>query len=137
MLDSYECFLGKKYQDLLKEASFLTLIQGNVPEIVDEDLEDFYIISDSNQVECIFNKKTQTLQAILFKKNSKGCFPKGLNCHMNADEVRNILGTPVESLPERKVPVLGTVPPFDKFERSVEVTYSVESGLVEEVRFGL
>ena len=124
MVDSYELFLGKTYQDLLKEAAFLSLIGGNVPENVDKGLDDFYIISDSNQAECIFNKKTQMLQAILFRKNSSGIFPKGLNANMNADEVRNILGCPIESISARKLPVLGMAPPFDKFEQNLEVTYS-------------
>lgn len=55
---------------------------------------------------------------------------------MDADEVRSILGDPIEIVQTRKLPVLGMVPPFDKFEGNVEVTYSIDTGLVEEVRFG-
>ena len=137
MTASYDLFLGKTYETLLKDASFLSLIGGNVPEIVDEGLDDFYISSDANQAECIFNKQTQILEAILFKEKADGTFPISLTSKMSADEVRNLLGSPVESIPARKLPVLGMVPPFDKFVGNVEITYSLESGLVEEVRFSL
>ncbi len=133
---SYEYFVGNTYQTLLKDASFLSLIGGNVPEIVDESLDSFYIVSDSSKAELIFNKHTQVLEVIIFKKSVDGSFPKSLNSHMDADEVRSILGNPIEIVQARKLPVLGMVPPFDKFECNVEVTYSIDTGLVEEVRFG-
>ncbi|MCZ4296224.1 hypothetical protein [Vibrio sinaloensis] len=136
MSHSYEYLVGNTYQTLLKDASFLSLIGGNVPEIVDESLNSFYIVSDSSQAELIFNKHTQILEVIIFKKRVDGRFPKSLNSRMDADEVRSILGDPIEIVQTRKLPVLGMVPPFDKFEGNVEVTYSIDTGLVEEVRFG-
>lgn len=135
--DAYARLLGKPYGELLESALFQSLITGNEPEIVDEGLDDFYIISETNQAECIFNKHSQVLEAILFREKADGTFPSSLTSKMNADEVRSILGVPTESVPRRKLPVLGVVPPFDKFDGNIEVTYSIESGLVEEVRFSL
>lgn len=46
-------FFGEKYDALLKQASFLSLIGGNVPEVLNSKSDAFYICVDSSGVELI------------------------------------------------------------------------------------
>ena len=64
-----------------------------------------------------------------------GRFPKSLNAGMTRQDVHALLGDPIESVPARKIPVLGEVPPFERFEGKVSVTYSLKTDQVEDVRF--
>lgn len=131
----YETFIGKTYQLLLKDSAFLSLIGGNVPQVVDASLDRFTLTSESKSAELIFSKSSQVLRTIIFTESKSGCFPKLLTNRMNANDVYDILGKPIQSIGPRRLPVLGMVPPFDRFNGNIVVTFSLDSGLVQEVRF--
>lgn len=130
-------FLGKRYQDLLKIPEFLSLVGGNVPEVIDEGVDRFYIVNDSRNTEFVFNRQDETLLLIMFKADTNGAFPNGLNTSMSATEVHATLGEPVERHEKKKMPVFGVVPAWERFSNGVRVTYSMESETVEDIRYSL
>ncbi|MDD1794202.1 hypothetical protein LRP50_13760 [Enterovibrio sp. ZSDZ42] len=137
MTGSYDLFLGKTYQTLLTDASFLSLIGGNVPEVIDEGVDRFYIISNARNAEFVFCRQDETLMLILFKASSDGSFPNGLSTAMSAKGVHEILGIPVEVHEKKKMPVFGTVPSWERFSNGLRVTYSLDSGTVEDIRYSM
>ncbi|MEL6117995.1 hypothetical protein P0Y67_22645 [Photobacterium sp. SP02] len=137
MTIDHKLFIGKKYNELLAIPDFLSLIGGNVPEVVDEGSENFYIVVDSKKIELIFSRETQVLKVIVFHTNSQGLFPEGLSTSMTNNDVYRLLGKPIETVPERKIPVLGLVPSCDKFPNGLQVFYSLGEKKVQEVRYAL
>ncbi|MCL1036448.1 hypothetical protein L2750_04690 [Shewanella submarina] len=133
--EPYSDWIGKTYQELQQDSHFLILVDGSKPEIVDDSLDDFYISSEASKTEFIFKRESQRLIALIFWMRPDGRFPKSLNAGMTRQDVHALLGEPIESVPARKIPVLGEVPPFERFEGKVSVTYSLKTDQVEDVRF--
>ncbi|HGS5293132.1 hypothetical protein [Vibrio cholerae] len=130
-------FFGKKYDALLKQASFLSLIGGNVPEVLNSKSDAFYICVDSSGVELRFDRQTSELTTIVV---TKPAFYEGaLNLLTKRIQVRNALGTPSNERPEKSIPVLGRVGAMDEYidERgfSTQIVYKVGTDYVERVHY--
>ncbi len=133
----YWDFLGKKYNDLLKQAAFLSLIGGNVPEVLNSKSDAFYICVDSSGVELRFDRQTSELTTIVV---TKPAFYEGsLNLLTKRIQVRNALGLPSNERPEKSIPVLGKVGAMDEYidERglSTQIVYRVGTDDVDRVHY--
>jgi hypothetical protein len=110
---SYEKFIGIRYDELLKRASFLSLIGGNVPEVLSPSSDAFYISCYTSGMEFKFDRQTNELISVV-ASNSAFCTGK-LKLVTNRQQVREILGTPSFERPEKNIPVLGRVGAMDEY----------------------
>jgi hypothetical protein len=134
---SYKKFLGKTYSDLLKDADFLALIRGNVPEVLNPKSDAFYICIGSSGIELRFDRQTCELTTVVVTKSA---FYEGeLNLLINRLQVRNALGLPSNERPEKTIPVLGKVGAMDEYSDetglSTQVVYKAGSDDIDRVHY--
>ncbi|WP_234497995.1 hypothetical protein [Vibrio maritimus] len=133
----YKKFIGKKYNELLKQANFLALIGGNVPEVLNSNSDVFYICVGSSGIEFRFDRQTYELTTVIVTNSA--FYGDELNLVANRFQVRNVLGFPSNERPEKNIPVLGRVGAMDEYtdERGVstQVVYRVGSDDIERVHY--
>lgn len=134
---TYSNFLGEKYDDLLKQASFLSLIGGNVPEVLNSNSDAFYICVDSSGIELRFDRQTSELTTVVV---TKPAFYEGeLNSVTTRLQVRDALGFPSNERPEKNIPVLGRVGAMDEYTDgrgfSTQIVYRVGTDDVERIHY--
>lgn len=136
-MSAYKKFLGKKYNELLKQANFLALIGGNVPEVLNSNSDAFYICVGSSGIEFRFDRQTYKLTTVVVTNSA--FYEDELNLVENRFQVRNVLGLPSNERPEKNIPVLGRVGAMDEYtdERGVstQVVYRVGSDDIERVHY--
>ena len=134
---NYSDFLGKKYDDLLKQSSFLSLIGGNVPEVLNSKSDAFYICVDTSGIELRFDRQTSELTTVVV---TKPAFYEGeLNSVTKRLQVRDALGLPSNERPEKNIPVLGRVGAMDEYTDgrgfSTQIVYRVGTDDVERIHY--
>ncbi|EMC3731228.1 hypothetical protein VDN26_002009 [Vibrio cholerae] len=132
---TYWDFLGKKYDALLKQAAFLSLIGGNVPSTMDGYTEEFYIRGFDNGLEFQFDANNSVLKLIV--ATNPNFFMGDLKNISSKELVHQMMGKPIDSMLEKKVPVLGVVGAWDKYKsvngHTIQVLYEVGSTKVKSV----
>ncbi|WP_261802203.1 hypothetical protein [Vibrio metschnikovii] len=111
---NYHDFIGCTYQDLVKSPKFAALITGNVPSTIDGYTEEFYIRAFDNGLEFQFDANNSVLKLIV--ATNPNFFMGGLKNISSKELVHQMMGKPVESMLEKKVPVLGVVGAWDKYK---------------------
>lgn len=150
-------FFGEKYDALLKQASFLSLIGGNTLQFDPTLDERFDLVCYDDKINMIFDKDKRLkffivgcpLDEKLVSILSTEDIP--LTEKMDLASIKSVLGEPVKSvgsrkLPglvkngsmlEKKVPVLGVVGTWDKYKsvsgHTIQVLYEVGSTKVKSV----
>ncbi|OEE65867.1 hypothetical protein A1OO_08645 [Enterovibrio norvegicus FF-33] len=138
MSTEYGKMIGQTYNQLMKQAHFASLSGGNVPRDVDPAFDTFFVTSKSNNVSFVFDRQTNTLIGIEVKPNQVGALPLGITVNMKSNEVTDLLGQPTAAMPAKKVPVLGLVGAWERFNVSgdtVLVVYDPESENVSQLRY--
>ncbi|NAX45439.1 hypothetical protein CAG70_00240 [Photobacterium halotolerans] len=134
---SYFDFLGKTYEELVKEPSFASLIGGNVPSRIDGYNDKFYIELFDRGLEFQFSSEDKKLNLIIAYKPEY--FLKGLKGIDDRKEIHALIGNPSESMLEQVVPVLDKVGAWDKFIMSeknyFQVIYHTGSGKVKCIHY--
>ncbi|WP_038178289.1 hypothetical protein [Vibrio rhizosphaerae] len=134
---NYFDFVGKTYESLVREASFTSLIRGNVPSKISGLDSEFFIKSDQYGVELHFDQHSRQLKLIVV--SNPDYFYHHLKGLKTMEEIRQFLGDPIESMPEKKVPVLGNVGAWDKFKlqdaQMIQVLYEVGNHNIRCVYF--
>ncbi|PQJ42424.1 hypothetical protein BTO00_10055 [Vibrio campbellii] len=135
LMHNYSNFLGKTYTKLIARADFAALITGNVPSKIDGYDEEFCIQTYKKGLEFQFSSADQRLNLIIasdpvyFAGSLKGVADKSL--------IRNVMGTPIDTMEEKKVPVLGVVGAWDKFSDTeyghIQVLYEIGSDKVKSI----
>lgn len=119
----YFSFLGKKYEHLVSLPAFAALTTGNVPSTTEGLNTEFYIHAYLKGAELQFDAGSRELKALIISNaNSLSHGLKGVTTRQGAIEA---LGQPAESMAEKKVPVLGVVGGWDKFEVSPDTYLQV------------
>ncbi len=134
---TYRDLLGKKYADLLKQAAFLSLIGGNVPEVLNSKSDAFYICVDSSGVELRFDRYTSKLTTIVVTKSA--FYDGALKMLTKRIQVLKALGSPTSKRPEKSIPVFGKVGAMDEFAGGggfyTQIVYRVGTDDVDRVHY--
>ncbi|EJG0987964.1 hypothetical protein C4G66_RS13630 [Vibrio parahaemolyticus] len=132
---NYLNFIGCTYQDLVKNPKFAALITGNVPSTMDGYTEEFYIRTFDNGLEFQFDANSSVLKLIV--ATNPNFFMDDLKNISSKELVHQMMGKPVESMLEKKVPVLGVVGAWDKYKsangHTIQVLYEVGSTKIKSV----
>ncbi|KQH84796.1 hypothetical protein AMR76_16920 [Vibrio furnissii] len=132
---NYLDFIGCTYQDLVKKPKFAALITGNVPSTMDGYTEEFYIRTFDNGLEFQFDANSSVLKLIV--ATNPNFFMDDLKNISSKELVHQMMGKPVESMLEKKVPVLGVVGAWDKYKsangHTIQVLYEVGSTKIKSV----
>ncbi len=132
---NYFDFIGCTYQNLVKNPKFAALVTGNVPSTLDGYTDEFYIRAFDNGLEFQFDAKSCELKLIV--ATNPNFFMGDLNNISAKEQVHQMMGKPVESMLEKKVPVLGIVGAWDKYKsvngHTIQVLYEVGSSKVKSV----
>ncbi|ELL0574203.1 TPA: hypothetical protein RQK21_003570 [Vibrio vulnificus] len=132
---NYLDFIGCTYQDLVKNPKFAALITGNVPSTMDGYTEEFYIRTFDNGLEFQFDANSSVLKLIV--ATNPNFFMDDLKNISSKELVHQMMGKPVESMLEKKVPVLGVVGAWDKYKsangHTIQVLYEVGSTKIKSV----
>ncbi|OXX67618.1 hypothetical protein B9J87_16550 [Vibrio sp. V19_P1S1T109] len=132
---NYLDFIGCTYQDLVKNPKFAALITGNVPSTMDGYTEEFYIRTFDNGLEFQFDANSSVLKLIV--ATNPNFFMDDLKNISSKELVHQMMGKPVESMLEKKVPVLGVVGAWDKYKsvngHTIQALYEVGSTKVKSV----
>lgn len=129
--------LGNTYENLLKDPVFLGAIGGNVPEKVHKEDNRFYIESPSQGIYFAFRSEDRVLKFIGLNADSSKILDFGLTAEMSQKEIRSKLGLPLESMPTKKMPVLGLVGGWDSYvidNCKVILMYSADTNHLDELR---
>lgn len=130
--------LGRKYDELLKDAAFLSVIGGNVPEKTSKEFNTFHIVSSSSYLSFTFDDKQKTLKFITLVADTDGNLACGLTTGMDELSIHNMLGEPIEMQPSKSVPVLGKVGAWEVYiieNCKIMLMYSSKSNCLESIRF--
>ncbi|QUJ69560.1 hypothetical protein KDD30_22720 (plasmid) [Photobacterium sp. GJ3] len=137
MMNNYFDFLGKTYEELIKDSSFTSLIGGNVPSKIDGYNDDFYIELFNRGLEFQFSSNDNKLNLII--AYNPEYFECGLTGISRRKEIYDLIGFPSESMPEKVVPVLGRVGSWDKFliseKKYFQVVYHIGSDKVKCIHY--
>ncbi len=127
-MKSYNTFLGTEYRTLLKDPSFISLVGGNVPEVLNPSSDAFYISSYTTGIEFKFERKTERLIAVVVSNSS--FYAGDLRLLTNREQVLSILGNPNHHRPEKTIPVLGCIGAMDEYldSRGVATQVVYETG---------
>ena len=132
---NYHDFIGCTYQDLVKSPKFAALIAGNVPSTMEGYTEEFYIRTFDNGLEFQFDANSSVLKLIV--ATNPNFFMDDLKNISSKELVHQMMGKPVESMLEKKVPVLGVVGAWDKYKsangHTIQVLYEVGSTKIKSV----
>ncbi|MCG9782613.1 hypothetical protein L1D52_09605 [Vibrio brasiliensis] len=132
---NYLDFIGCTYQELVKNPKFAALITGNVPSTMDDYTDEFYIRAFESGMEFQFDANSYVLKLIV--ATNPNYFMGDLKNISSKELVHQMMGKPVESMREKKVPVLGVVGAWDKYEsangHTIQVLYEVGSTKVKSV----
>ncbi|KDM90420.1 hypothetical protein KCN56_04655 [Photobacterium galatheae] len=134
---NYYDFLGKTYEELVKDPSFTSLIGGNVPSKIDGYDDEFYIELFNRGLEFQFYSEENKLKLII--AYNPAYFEYGLKGIDNRKDIHDLIGMPSESMLEKTVPVLGMVGAWDKFvigeSKYFQVVYHVGSDKVKCIHY--
>lgn len=134
---NYFNFLGKTYEELVKEPSFASLIGGNVPSKIEGYNDEFYIELFNRGLEFQFSSEDKKLKLIIAYKPEY--FQEGLKGIDDRKEILALIGNPSESMLEKVVPVLGKVGAWDKFliseKNYFQVVYHTGSDKVKCIHY--
>jgi len=132
---NYHDFIGCTYQDLVKSPKFAALIAGNVPSTMEGYTEEFYIRTFDNGLEFQFDANSSVLKLIV--ATNPNFFMGDLKNISSKELVHQMMGKPIDSMLEKKVPVLGVVGAWDKYKsvngHTIQVLYEVGSTKVKSV----
>ena len=132
---NYHDFIGCTYQVLVKSPKFAALIAGNVPSTMEGYTEEFYIRTFDNGLEFQFDANSSVLKLIV--ATNPNFFMDDLKNISSKELVHQMMGKPVESMLEKKVPVLGVVGAWDKYKsangHTIQVLYEVGSTKIKSV----
>ena len=132
---NYHDFIGCTYQDLVKSPKFAALIAGNVPSTMEGYTEEFYIRTFDNGLEFQFDANNSVLKLIV--ATNPNFFMDDLNNISSKELVHQMMGKPIDSMLEKKVPVLGVVGAWDKYKsangHTIQVLYEVGSTKIKSV----
>nr|WP_239871143.1 hypothetical protein [Vibrio sp. Isolate24]MCG9680635.1 hypothetical protein [Vibrio sp. Isolate24] len=132
---NYLDFIGCTYQELVKKPKFAALITGNVPSTMDGYTDEFYIRAFESGMEFQFDANSGVLKLIV--ATNPNYFMGDLKNISSKELVHQMMGKPVESMREKKVPVLGVVGAWDKYKsangHTIQVLYEVGSTKVKSV----
>lgn len=137
MID-YLKFISQKYEDLIEQPEFTSLITGNIPSKIEGFDGEFYIKCFIKGLEFHFNNETQILETIII--DNKEYFSYGLKNSSSRSDVLSILGGSSSSQEEKKVPVIGIIGAWDKYSFDngyyQQISYCVGSDSIECVFYG-
>ncbi|MBF4365634.1 hypothetical protein EAY40_26095 [Vibrio anguillarum] len=134
-MTSYLDFIGRTYQDLVKSPAFVALTTGNVPSTIDGYADEFHIRAFGKGLEFQFDASTRVLKAIV--ATNPRYFMGSLKDISSKEHVHQAMGEPVDSMAEKKVPILGVVGAWEKYkcmgDHIIQVLYDVGSTNVKSV----
>ena len=134
-MTSYLDFIGRTYQDLVKSPAFAALTTGNVPSTIDGYADEFHIRAFGKGLEFQFDASTRVLKAIV--ATNPHYFMGSLKDISSKEQVHQAMGEPVDSMAEKKVPILGVVGAWEEYncmgDHIIQVLYDVGSTNVKSV----